>query len=383
MVNGPFSHLIQPRLSVYPHRMPRAYSRLTLLGSVAALALLSPSAQAWYDHRVVMKWILTRLETEVPLPLKSWNGNVPTVAVSPETHYSELASLLLLQQNAQLISVDAKTYHELLLLAAEDPDYGMDRDLPDSADPSDDRRFMGGTTGPTSQGFRHMYWPGWEWKHPIATFQYPPHTLGQSPDRIELLANEARTRIRRGDLVWGLRILGWALHYIQDLTQPFHTVQFPSLKIIPLEALLTWPPRDIFPHFVAETTRVVTNYHWAYEGYARYALLLGDASPFKDCFAKSGGSLLATSPRDLALQVTSRSRKRAPKVGAALMEFIGTRLKDKGVNLVLNPKQISYEDLLENPVYETARLRLNAETCESFQLATDASVWLVRWAFAK
>ncbi len=371
--------------------MRRAF--LTFAQGTAALGfslLLSgvPSAHAWYDHVVVMKWIQTRLEKEVPLPVGNWSDALPSDPTNEpprlRARYSEIASLLLLQQRAELKSAEAKTYSELLRIAAEDPDHGIDADLPDSADPSDDRRFMGGTKGPGSQGFRHMYWSGWNWRNPISTFQIPTHALGQSPDRIDLLANEARDKIRKGDSVWGLRLLGWTLHYLQDLTQPFHTVQFPSLRMTPLSSFLFWPPTEIFSHVIQETSRVVTNYHWAYEGYARYALLeAGDASPFKDCFKTSGGSLLVASPRDLALEVIDRSIKRAPVVGSSLMDFVGTHLKESEVNIPLNPKQVDNDDLLKNPNREAARVRLNAETCESFRLATDASIWLVRWAFAK
>lgn len=377
--------MIQTRLSVYPYGMRRAF----LLFSWSAVLLTTPllfgprPAHAWYDHVVVMKEIQTRLMKEVPLSAGSWENRPHIDSSSLKDDYAEAAALLLLQPKAELKSAQAKTYIELLGLSVEDPDHGLDRDLPDSADPNDDRRFMGGSKGASSQGFRHMYWPGWNWKRPIATFQIPTHALGQSPDRIELLANEARERIRKGDAVWGIRILGWALHYLQDLTQPFHAVQFPSLEMIPLTALFSWPPASIFPNLVKESTRVVTNYHWAYEGYVRHALLSETESPFKNCFATSGGSLLVTSPRELALEVIDRSIKRAPMVGAALMDFVGNQLKSSEVTVPLDPKLVDNEDLLKNPRRESARTRLNAETCESFRLATDASIWLTRWVSTK
>lgn len=376
--------MIQVRLSVYPYGMRRAFHLLlrTAVFSTAGLVLGARPAQAWYDHVIVMKWVQTRLETEVPFPKGSWETRLPSGSPKVRNEYPEIASLLLLQPKAELESTAAKSYRELLRLSVEDPDHGMDRDLPDSADPNDDRKFMGGLKGTGSQGFRHMYWPGWNWKRPIATFQIPTHALGQSPDRIELLANEARERIRKGDTVWGLRILGWTLHYLQDLTQPFHAVQFPSLKMIPLGAIFTWPPSQIFPNLVRETTRVVMNYHWAYEGYVRHALL-ASTSPFKDCFATSGGSFLVNSPRDLALEVIDRSIKRAPTVGSSLMEFVGTHLKAREITVPLDVKVVDNEDLLTNPKREPARLRLNAETCESLRLTTDASIWMARWVFAK
>jgi len=54
------------------------------------------------------------------------------------------------------------------------------------------QEWMGGETGPTSQGFRHMFFGGVDWQHPIQTFQIPFHSIGQAPERFEILrANKA------------------------------------------------------------------------------------------------------------------------------------------------------------------------------------------------
>ncbi len=365
------------RIRFITPRVPTLWVILVLLMTGA------PSAHAWYDHTVVMKWVQARLEKEAPLPKGNWNDSLPKDATPDKKRYSEIAALLLLNPTAEIKSTEAKTYSELLRIAPEDPDHGLDHDLPDSSDPSDDRKYMGGMKGPGSQGFRHMFWPGWKWKNPVATFQIPARTLGQSPDRIELLANEARDLIRKGETAWGMRILGWTLHYVQDLTQPFHTVMFPSLRMMPLESIFHWPPQDIVKNVIGETTRVVTNYHWAYEGYVRHALLSENESPFKECFEKSAGSILVSSPRELALEIIDKSIKRAPGVGESLVNFVGTHLKASEVSVPLNPKQIDNEDLLKNLSRESARARLNHETCESFRLATDASIWITRWVIGQ
>jgi hypothetical protein len=227
-----------------------------------------------------------------------------------------------------------------------------------------------------------MYWSGWDWRRPIATFQIPARPLGQAPDRVELLANEARDRIRKGDIVWGARILGWALHYVQDLSEPFHAVELPTLEMVPWKALFVWPPTRAFDHLGSETKRVVTNYHWAYEGYVRGALDSGDSSPFRECFERSGGSILVDSPRELAIEVARRSVSRARETGRAIVELAGDGLKSPGISVPEDPSRIDVEDLLKNPDRADARKRVNAVTCESLRLATDATIWLTRWTFA-
>lgn len=352
-----------------------------------ALVFVTTPAKAWYDHTALMSQVQTRLEKEIPAPAEglTWTRSLPPDRLSSVARYSEIASLLLLQSRASstLRSLDAHTFRDLIRLGSEDPDHGIDSDLPDSADPSDDRSYMGGTKGQGSQGFRHMFWSGWNWKKPLSTFQIPTRPLGQAPDRIELLANEARDRFRKGDLRWAGRILGWTIHYLQDLSQPFHATEFPSLAMIPMRAILVWPPNQIIPSLLQESIRVTTNYHWTYEGYTRHALLSPDANPFRECFANSSGSFLVANPRELALAVAELSRKRAPETGAAVVGLVGKHLMEPAVSVPLNPAQIDVEDLLKNPARTTARNRLNAVTCESLRTATDATVWITRWVFAR
>jgi hypothetical protein len=340
----------------------------------------SRPAHAWYDHLVVMDWMQSRLEKEVPRPNDlGWNAPLGKPKDDPKDRYYSLASLLLLNPKADIRSLGETTPRALLRLSADDPDHGMDRELPDSADPNDDRKFMGGTIGTPSAGFRHMYWPGWNWRKPLATFQIPTRALGQAPDRADLIANEARDHFRKGDSAWGFRLLGWAIHYLQDLTQPFHAVQLPSPRMVPWSALFAWPPSAGWEALVREATRTITNYHWAYEGYVRHALRLGDTSPFRECFEKSGGSLLVSSPRELAIEVTNRSIDRSRTVGKALLELVGPHLKKSGVSIPVDPGQVDVEALLRDPAYQAVRERLNRETCEALRLATDATVWLVNW----
>ncbi len=350
-----------------------------------AIAVHAASAHAWYDHTVVMDAIQPRIEREIPTPVdsKGWTDPLRTDPAKHRDQYAELAAVLLLNPSARLKSEGAATFRELLRLAAEDPDHGMDSELSDSSDPNNDRAYMGGVTGPSSQGFRHMYWPGWKWQKPIATFQLPTRAMGQSPDRIDLLASEARERFRKGDVVWGARILGWTLHYIQDLTQPFHAAEVPTLRILPWKSLLVWPPSTMYPSLKNEATRVITNYHWAYEGYVQHALMQGRDSPFRECIEKTGGSILVNSPRELALELTRRSISRAHETGESLLNLIGDRLKEPGVSIPLNPAQVDNDDLLKNPGLAEARQRLNKTTCESLRLAADASVWIARWVLGK
>lgn len=350
-------------------------------------ALLPQAAYAWYEHATFMPWVVDEMVREFaqipdhPLP-KLLKQPLPKADFrQEELTYEFIAQILLLHPDAEVRSLRAKDYRELLILAADDPDHGIDKELPDSADPNNDRKYMGGLHGTPSQGFRHMYFGGWKWRNPIATFQMPTRPLGQAPDRIDLIANEAKKKLQQGDLVWGMRLLGWTLHYIQDLTQPFHSAQVPTPAMVPWSSLLAWPPARGFENLVKESTRSITNYHWVYEGYVRSNLLKKETGPFEACLNEKSPTLLIANPRDLAEFILRQSVERSPKLGSELIDLMSTRLRDADV--YIPKKQGGYDEarLLVDASLASQRERVNRNTCASLQLAKAASVWLMRWAF--
>ena len=213
----------------------------------------------------------------------------------------------------------------------DEPDQGMDQNLPASSDPNGYRKWMGGSTGPTSQGFRHMLFPGIEWSSPLATFQIPFHSVGQAIERIELLRKISRDYLAKGNLFWGIRTLLWELHYLQDLHQPFHVVQAPSLKMVP------W--NKLFSHFIAESTHALGNYHYAYEGLAKEMMTDTENPEFEKCFEVTETKTYHSQAELLALP-----RNLASKIGHALYLIFGNSLKSKEVDL---PNQIGTLDYYE------------------------------------
>ncbi len=134
----------------------------------------------------------------------------------------------------------------VLASAADEPDYGHDINL-FSDNPGDvaalygfgpqpfgDARFQYSSQAPFHMGFFHespvVYaaagflersWPDWR------AYQY----MGL-----------ARLAFASGHSYWGYRFLGWGLHHVQDLTQPYHAkplpgVELPSLLLLEGKAL--------------------------------------------------------------------------------------------------------------------------------------------------
>ncbi len=325
-----------------------------------------------------MPWVMAELDR----PEKPFETifNTKFRFIDPEmqlARYDYFSQILLLHPDFPGQSLRAESFTDLFISAVDDPDQGMDRNLPDSADPSNERKFMGGTEGPSSQGFRHMYFGGWKVSRPIASFQIPTHAMGQSPDRIDLLANEAKKVLQSGDYLWGLRILAWSMHYAQDLTQPFHTTQIPNLKMVSWKSLFQWPPQAGFAALVKDTTRTMGNYHRAFETYVRTELEKKDKSVFHTCLNEKSATLLYANPRELALGLIHESEKRAKAVGDALYRYYGDSLMNPEIDLIKNPETLPVPT---GPEAEANRKKLNALACDSLKLAKASTLWLFYWS---
>jgi hypothetical protein len=329
------------------------------------------------------------LKRSVRVPCESENQKtleslIQTLDLNLKTQISPLSS-----KSCTTLS-ETTLYDVLTGHSVDDPDQGMDKDLPETPDhhydPNGDRRWMGGTTGSTSQGFRHMYFGGWKLAHPLSTFQIPFRPVGQAPQRFQILAKKAKELIQSGQLLWGMRVLAWSMHYIQDLAQPFHAVQAVSLPMIPWYSLWTWPPRHALDQLVQESTRVVTNYHWAYEGYIRDLVKKENQSPFAECLnhpEKYSHLQWNAQNQDLislAHLIAQASIELAPKVGGSELDFFGTFLRAPGVDFPSHLELINNAEYAIRPDLTESRDRLHRVTCQALANAALGSQLLLKWA---
>jgi hypothetical protein len=358
------------------------------------LLLLQPaSALAWDLHVSFMPEALKGL---APAALAKLQRPAPAPCPAQDAAtYARLAGELELQPLEKVPptvqgpcgpGASVTPYEVLLGNPADEPDQGMDQNLPASADPSNDRKFMGGATGPNSRGFRHMYFGGWKPLKPVATFQVPSRALGQAPGRVAKLAAKARELFGKGDVVWGARVAGWAAHYLQDLSQPFHSAQIPNLRMVPWYTLWRWPPAEGFNDLVVETTRTISNYHYAFEGYISVRQRQGEKSTMADCFAKADEHAglsydpATQPPEELAHEVARRSVGLAPEVGAACMAFFGGHLKLRDFDLPHGKGSLDYADMTIRPDLMDARQRLEKVACASIANGVLATRRILEWA---
>lgn len=182
----------------------------------------------------------------------------------------------------------------VLATAADEPDYGHDINLfsdnPGAVaalygfgpQPFGDARFQYSSQAPFHMGFFHespvVYaaagflersWPDWR------AYQY----MGL-----------ARLAFATGHRYWGYRFLGWGLHHVQDLTQPYHAKPLPGVELASLLLLEGKALAGFDADKKASIERVATR-HMEVEKYQstwlRRVLRAGQAHPMLDAYTDS------------------------------------------------------------------------------------------------
>jgi hypothetical protein len=130
---------------------------------------------------------------------------------------------------------------EVIASASDEPDYGMDVGLYDdngtdfgSAYGFGIQPFGNPALDYGSQAPFHMSFPH---EDPIIKAAAPFVSQGLSEYRVALFTALARFAMDTGHDYWGWRFAGWALHYIQDLAQPYHARLMPGKSTAGLLAL--------------------------------------------------------------------------------------------------------------------------------------------------
>lgn len=244
---------------------------------------------------------------------------------------------------------------EILASACDEPDYGFDIGLW-----SDNPGEMGklyqwgkqpfgnptlefGSQAPFHMGFYH---------EAELIFRMARNLRRTYPEvRVHQFLSLARYAYERGHFYWAWRFAGWGLHYIQDLTQPYHSTVLPGVSV----------PRVLFAGFLKvigivepynDFLQLVTNEHLALEDYGYRMVSDGIAAsldtggtgdtghtgkwtdPVLLALSQAAGAteittLEATMPR----KVAGRSHLRAEAIHNALIEAMPSEI-------ILNPKYL-------------------------------------------
>jgi len=117
---------------------------------------------------------------------------------------------------------------DILIRYTEEPDDMLDNNLdqpPYIGRLRESMSFFYDRDNPHTHTFRHYYVP-----RSIMPPRVTP--IGIAPYRAGLYAQLAVGALSTGHPYWGFRFLAWSLHYIQDLSQPWHTILLPGLSYL-------------------------------------------------------------------------------------------------------------------------------------------------------
>ncbi|HUX37126.1 MAG TPA: hypothetical protein VMV44_04425 [Rectinemataceae bacterium] len=220
---------------------------------------------------------------------------------------------------------------EVVESACDEPDYGMDFGLYEDngtdwgsrygfgIQPWGNPKLSYGTQAPFHMSFDNE--PGI--LHSLAKWT----TESNSGYRIDLYSALARFAFATGHDYWGWRFAGWALHYVQDLTQPYHASIMPSkttFALIWMNAFGSKATKD-------GAVTLLSNRHLIFEDY-QYELMAhwtGDpaANPAYAALVGSDGvdSRLPPPPKDFSAKawaieiVAAQSRARGRELDRAIV----------------------------------------------------------------
>lgn len=199
---------------------------------------------------------------------------------------------------------------QLLTDFSDEPDWEMDQNL--------DLSWMQAFHG-ESQGYRHIYYPTWSFHIPMGFL-----AQGETPERADHFYSMAKRAFERGDTYWGFRFLARAMHYVQDMSQPYHTRQF-YWKYISL--------KDPY----AGTIQNIKNYHFAYESFIANRIRLEQEGQIPTVLVSAIRYSLPVqtdSPSDLVRYIALRSYWRSSATWKNSIDFFGTKhLSSKGTTI--------------------------------------------------
>ena len=190
----------------------------------------------------VFSWNSHFFYTELAIKNNDWINNFPEIEITPYT-YEDIDQD---KYNPKFVikyvegEIGRKTNaSDILINYSDEPDWDLDTNL--------ELNKLQALTG-GSQGYRHMY------------FSVFAGLLkaGDAPKRASHFFEMSKIAFGEGDNYWGFRFTARAVHYLEDLSQPYHAYPVPL--------------RVLFKKFfnIKKITILATNAHYGYEDFNGY-----------------------------------------------------------------------------------------------------------------
>jgi hypothetical protein len=215
---------------------------------------------------------------------------------------------------------------QVIATASDEPDFGMDvglfedngtafgRDYGFGAQPFGNANLEYSSQAPFHMGFYHLDW--------LLRIAQPSVQLTYPDWRVSLFQRLAEYAFENGQDYWGWRFMGWALHYIGDLTQPYHADPLPGISS--LDVMWT-----LARGTTAEAVQLLSNRHGVLESYQyqrlRTALREESQHPALLQALAAPRTIGSFDSGTLKGELTARSVAAADALDAALAEHVPAR----------------------------------------------------------
>ncbi len=173
----------------------------------------------------------------------------------------------------KLVPGDSVAINDVIASATDEPDYGMDIGLWEDNNTDYGKTYGFGkqpfgnpalefaTQAPFHMGFYH------ESAITYAAGSFLKRTYPEY--RIHLYQTLAAHALKTGHPYWAWRFAGWALHYVGDLTQPYHSSVLPGVGV-PTMLGINAIAMIGFPQLKNQAITLVSNRHLSIEHYQYY-----------------------------------------------------------------------------------------------------------------
>ncbi len=214
---------------------------------------------------------------------------------------------------------------EVLCTFSDEPDWGMDQDLFLIENYGYGSPPFGGVSGPSSQAAFHM---AFFWENPLLVGLLPRLRLSFMEERIRVFLALAQLAFTHGIDYWGWRFTAWAMHYLQDLTQPYHARAFP----FPLyRVLIRFLRSGNLTAFIESHENLLKNRHTLFEAAVHFmlneAFKKRETDPFLLALANAGDAFSGSLRSVMKAAARTPARLNRP-IDRALVTLVGDRRVD-------------------------------------------------------
>jgi len=267
--------------------------------AVLVTVLLPQTLFAWSLHGEMTKLVLDSL----PWIDRYNNITITEYSYNDSSPYNSKYKITYLDGNIG----DKTSAKKIFSLYADEPDWGMD----DGLSLSSSQALTGG-----SQGWRHQYF----------LLFGGILRLGDAPGRALHFYNMAVVAFKVKDFYWGFRFLARALHYLQDLTMPFHTNPGPTMLLI----------SNLFD--INGLTSMVSNHHFALEDYQEYKIKKRDLLYIRSL--RDTDPIKVSDVWEAGFEVANRSKNYSESLWNLQCKIFGDNLSSK-TRVQIHPEKVS------------------------------------------